>query len=351
MNHHSEFRPSVGIAAINLGFGYTKLSLDGAEETFMSILSSQQRNIVADSDNPNLLNIVHSNGETFEVGMRAAVTSWEEPYRLISSHWGRSRQYRLLSQAVLNRMAFTGKKRWRIITGLAAQHFQDEAYRKDVANVWRGQNGVHNTSFGSIEVESVKVVPETLGGFMNLHSDSAMLQKIKAHQGAIVDFGTMTTNWLPFRGGKPQQNGFSSIDCGVFNVMEAATKSICQRGLPSTRSVELESAYLNINPLWVMTESSTGAVESEQLDVSRDIEESAIKVWPKIEQALQNNLGEPEGKLFIGIGGGVKVFKELFEKSFRQSKLLFTTAGQMDNVRGLYLIAKADAQSQSQPRS
>ena len=317
----------------------------------MSILSSQQRNIVANSDNPNLLNLVHANGETFEVGMRAAVTSWDEPYRLISSHWGRSRQYRLLSQAVLNRMAFSGKKRWRIITGLAAQHFQDEAYRKDVANLWRGQNGVHNTSFGSIEVESVKVVPETLGGFMNLHSDPAMLQKIQIHQGSIVDFGTMTTNWLPFRGGKPQPNGFSSIDCGVFNVMEAATKSICQRGLPSTRSVELESAYLNINPLWVMTESSTGAVESEQLDVSSDIEESAIKVWPKIEQALQNSLGETEGKLFIGIGGGVKVFKKLFEKSFRQSKLLFTTAGQMDNVRGLYLIAKADAQSQSQPRS
>lgn len=349
MNHHSEFRPSVGIAAINQGFGYTKLSLDGAEETFMSIVSSQQRNIAANSDNPNLLNIVHADGETFEVGMRAAVTSWEDPYRLISSHWGRSRQYRLLSQAVLNRMAFTGKKRWRIITGLAAQHFQDEAYRQDVANVWRGQNGMHNTAFGSIEVESVKVVPETLGGFMNLHSDPAMLQKIQAHQGAVVDFGTMTTNWLPFRGGKPQPNGFSSIDCGVFNVMEAATKSIRQRGLPSTRSVELESAYLNINPLWVMTESSTGAVESEQLDVSRDIEEAAIKVWPKIEQALQNSLGETEGKLFIGIGGGVKVFKKLFEKSFRQSKLLFTTAGQMDNVRGLYLIAKADAQAQ--PRS
>ena len=347
MNTFTEFQTNVGIAAINLGYGYTKISLDGAEDTFMSVISSQQRSIGAEGDKPNLLNIVHSDGETFEVGMKAAVQSWQEPHRLISSRWGRSRHYRLLSQAVLNRMAFSGKKRWRIITGLAAEHYQDEAYRQDVAGVWRGANSLHSTPFGTIEIVSVNVVPETVGGFMSLLSDPAMNQKMQSLEGAVVDFGTMTTNWLPFKGGRPQTNGFQSIDCGVFKVMEAATKSLRVRALPRARSVDLESAYLDINPLSIMSRSPSGAVETQQLDVSSDIQESALKVWPQIEIALRNNLGDAQGKLFLGIGGGVKVFGELFSKSFSDAVCMFTGSAQMENVRGLYLMAKSHGQRET----
>lgn len=103
----------VGIAAINLGFGYTKLSLDGAEDIFMSVLSPHLRSaaLAGNGKPPNLLNIVGSPEEEFEVGLDAATASWSDPLRVLSSKWARSRQYRLLGQAVLNRMANTGKKR------------------------------------------------------------------------------------------------------------------------------------------------------------------------------------------------------------------------------------------------
>ena len=211
--NESQENVNIAIAAVNLGFGYTKLCLDGYEESFMSIVSRQQRSISANGENPNLLNIVHADSETFEVGMKAAMSSWEEPYRLISSHWGRSRQYRLLSQAVLNRMAFSGKRRWKIITGLAAEHYQDEKYREDVASVWRGVNGLHTTAYGVIEVVGVSVVPETLGGFTSLFSVEESRKQIRAHDGVVVDLGTMTTNILPFRSGVPQSDGFQSINC------------------------------------------------------------------------------------------------------------------------------------------
>lgn len=338
---------NTAIAAVNLGFGYTKLSLDGSEESFMSIVSRQQRSMTSNGDNPNLLNIVHSDGETFEVGMKAAMSSWDEPYRLISSHWGRSRQYRLLSQAVLNRMAFTGKRRWRIITGLAAEHYQDETYREDVANVWRGVGGFHTTAYGVIEVVGVSVVPETVGGFTSLFSVEESRKQIRAHDGVVVDLGTMTTNILPFRSGIPQSDGFQSINVGVFKVMEAATRAVRRRALPSARSVDLESAFLDIRPLSVPKKSASGAVESHQLDVALDVEEAARQIWPQIEVALRTNLDDERGKLLFGIGGGVKVFGKLMEKSFGNSICLLSASAQMENVRGLYLMAKSRSQARS----
>jgi hypothetical protein len=106
----------------------------------------------------------------------------------------------------------------------------------------------------------------------------------------------MTTNILPFRSGVPQSDGFQSINVGVFKVMEAATRTVRRRALPSARSVELESAYLNIRPLSVPTKSATGAVESHQLDVELDVEEAARQIWPQIEVALRTNLDPVCGK-------------------------------------------------------
>lgn len=315
----------------------------------MSVVSPHQKSISGIEDSrQNFLNIVRDEDESFEVGLKAAATSWTEPLRLMSSVWGRSRQYRLLSQAVLNRMAFTGKKRWRIITGLAAEHFHDETYRQDVANVWRGIDRMHATPFGVIEVVGVTVAPETVGGFTSLYAADAFRKQILSNEGVVVDFGTMTTNFLPFKLGVPQSDGFRSIDVGVFKVMEAATKSVRRRALPGTRSVDLESAYLNIHPLYMPTKSATGSIESELVDVGPDVDEAARKVWPQIEAALRSNLGSARGKLLFAIGGGVKVFGGLFQNSFSDSICMFSSPSeiQMENVRGLYLIAKSRAQSQ-----
>ena len=344
MNTSVEDNSTIGIAAVNLGFGFTKISLDGAEDTFESIVSPHQRAISSLSDISNLLNIVHADGESFEVGMKAAAASWHEPYRLIYNRWGRHRHYRLLSQAVLNRMAFTGKKRWRIITGLAADHYQDEAYRTDVANVWCG---MHSTAFGVIEVVRAAVVPDTLAGFTTLYSSKELRRQMLSHDGYVVDFGTMTTNFLPFKLGVPQSEGFHSIDVGVFQVMDVATRSVRRRALPSLRSVDLESAYLNIRPLSMITIGPTGCVESHHLDVLGDVEKAAGEVWPKIEVSLRANMKNPSGILLFGIGGGVNIFGELLRKSFGDSICQFSSPSdiQMENVRGLYLIAKSRAKA------
>ena len=84
---HSELpslAPDLGIAAINLGFGWAKISLDGVEEKFMSVISHQQKNVGmkgAESENP--LNLVHCDGEAFEVGLEAAELSWSDPTPLV----------------------------------------------------------------------------------------------------------------------------------------------------------------------------------------------------------------------------------------------------------------------------
>ena len=314
----------------------------------MSVVSHQQKGVaMMGAKSKNLLNLVHLDGESFEVGLEAAVDSWSEPMRLISRHWGRSRQYKILAQAILNRMAFSGKKNWRILTGLAAEHYQDEGYRREVSEVWLGSGGIHNTTYGAINIISVDIVPETTGGFVSLKADPAVREKMQALEGVVVDFGTLTTNWLPFRSGKPQADGFRSIDIGVHDAMTRATQSVQRRALPNTKTVHLESAFLGLQQLSILVKNSDGSSELQPLDITSDVREAAAKVWPKIEVALRTNLSDVKGMLMLGIGGGIKVYGDLFKLSFGESVCIFSEDSQMQNVRGLYAMAKAYNESVS----
>lgn len=342
MNATSVPTSNIGIAAINLGFGWAKISLDGVEEKFMSVVSPHQKSIaMMVGKTKNQLNLVHLDGESFEVGLDAAIESWSEPMRLISRDWGRSRQYRILAQAILNRMAFTGKKNWRILTGLAADHYLDQQYRSEVVEVWRGADGTHQTPYGNINILSVNIMPETAGGFVSLTADPAMKAKMQSLEGVVVDFGTLTTNWLPFRYGKPLTHGFNSIDIGVYKTMSLATQSVKRRAKPSARTVDLESAFLGIQPLSTLAKNKDGTAEVQPLDIAGDVAEAATIVWPEIEAALKTNISNPKDMLLLGIGGGVNVYGNLLKQSFEQSTCIVSEQSQMANVRGLYSLAKA----------
>ena len=341
MNANPVPASNIGIAAINLGFGWAKISLDGVEEKFMSVVSPQHKSVaMISAKSKNLLDLVHFNGESFEVGVEAAVDALSEPMRLISRHWGRSQKYKILAQAILNRMAATGKKNWRILTGLAAEHYQDEQYRREVVEVWRGIGGIQNTPHGSINILSVNIVPEITGGFVSLKANPAVREKMQAVEGAVVDFGALTTNWLPFRHGRPQTDGFRSIDLGAHDAITLATQSVQRRALPNTKTVHVESAFLGLQPLSILVKNTDGSSELQSLDITSEVNEAAAKVWPQIEVALRINLSDPKGMLLLGIGGGVKVFGELFKKSLSESVCIFPDDAEMQNVRGLYTMAK-----------
>ena len=163
---------------------------------------------------------------------------------------------------------------------------------------------------------------------------------MQAVEGAVVDFGALTTNWLPFRHGRPQTDGFRSIDLGAHDAITLATQSVQRRALPNTKTVHVESAFLGLQPLSILVKNTDGSSELQSLDITSEVNEAAAKVWPQIEVALRINLSDPKGMLLLGIGGGVKVFGELFKKSLSESVCIFPDDAEMQNVRGLYTMAK-----------
>jgi|JI6StandDraft_1071083.scaffolds.fasta_scaffold19049_5 hypothetical protein len=102
----------VGIAGVNLGFGFCKLVVDGVPDIFMSALTSLNHGVDGlQTRRPNPLNVVRdAEGKTFEAGVDGVLNTTDEPLKVQSRDWGRSKHYRLLMGAVLNRLAVTGKK-------------------------------------------------------------------------------------------------------------------------------------------------------------------------------------------------------------------------------------------------
>lgn len=88
----------LGYAGVNLGFGCCKLVLDGQPDCFMSALAPLSKGIEGLSGRtPEQRNIVRDNeGRQYEVGMNAVLSTTDEPLKVMSREWGRSKQYKLL---------------------------------------------------------------------------------------------------------------------------------------------------------------------------------------------------------------------------------------------------------------
>lgn len=334
---------ALGVAGVNVGFGFTKLVLDGVESCFMSAMTPLNRGIEGIGQRKaDRLNIVRADdGSQYEVGVDGILNSTDEPLKIMSRDWGRSVQYRLLMNAALNRMAATGKRRWVIYTGLAADHFADVEYRAFVRKLWAGENGRHVTAIGDIEIIDVKVLPETAGGLVDAGSDPRYSGLLASTEGAILDFGRMTVNWLPFRPGQPDANRMGSIDVGVSAVIQEVTKLVrLEAKKPELHPLDIEAAMMGFRPIYKLVQKPNAEMSTEVVQLDVAVTKAVNMVWPKIEQAITNNLGNLRGKLVIAIGGGVNVFGVKLQDSFPEAVVMVHGSPQITNARGLYKMAQ-----------
>jgi hypothetical protein len=327
--------PDLGIAGINLGLGFAKFVLNGDEDSFMSVCSLCRKGV---NDSTDTINVVTLDGLRYEVGLDAALSSWNEPMKLISRDWALSTQYRVLVAAIVQRMAQKKHiRKWRIHTGLAADHFQNEAYRLAVKQIWYGHNGVHNTPFGRVEVESVKVIQETAGGFMALMGISSIRRAIESNTGVIVDCGRMTVNWVPFSKGKMDLNTVGSCDLGVTQVIDEMLKKMRPITRPTLHAVDVEAAIMGTSQI-VIPKVINGQHIDQVVNIEQHLQAAIREIWPRIQQQLANNLGNLDGKLLIAIGGGSRLFQSAIRAGFPNSAVMILEDGQFSNARGLFAL-------------
>lgn len=329
----------IGLAGINLGFGFGKLVIEGKDHLFMSALTPLNRGVDGMAGRSmDRLNVVRdSDGKFYEVGSEGVLNSTDEPLKVLSREWARSKQYRLLMGAVLNRMAATGKRRWHITTGLAADHYRDKEYREDVSKIWSGNNGFFSTPFGDVEIESVKVLPESVGGVVELMATPQTAMLMSTSSGVVIDFGRKTTNWVPFKNGQVNGERIGSADVGISNIITEATKQVrLDAGKPTLHPLEVEAAMLGLQPIFKTVVSNSGEPEARQISIDLALSKAVNEVWPTVEQELANNLGDLRGLTIIGIGGGAKIFGQQLKRTYASSVVLLPEGAQHMNARGLY---------------
>ena len=341
----------LGIAGINLGYGFSKFVLDGHEDSFMSVVTVCRQGI---DNRPAIasipLNMVTVDNTCYEVGQAAALASWHEPQKLIARDWALSTQYRVLSKSIIQRMALMSKQRWRIYTGLAADHHKDAGYRHTVQQLWFGQNGVHHTPFGRVEIEAVKVIPETAGGFMSLMGDMAFRGPLERNAGVIIDVGRMTVNWVPFNLGTMDLSTVGSCDIGMSQVIDDLVKQLRPMTRLTLNAVEVEAAIMGLSPIRV-PKALQGSISDEVMPIAERLEAAIDEIWPRIFQQITNQVGNLQGKVVIAIGGGAQLFEKNLKRSFPKSVVMCAPDGQFANARGLYAIAALDASTEAKKSS
>lgn len=346
---HQRDAKMVGIAGANLGFGFCKLVLDGVEHSYMSALTQLNQGVEGlASRRPIPENVVMGDdGKIYEAGEEAVLSTTDEPLKVLSRDWARSKHYKLLMGAALNRMAMTGKREWIVVTGLAADHFKDLDYRNEVVRLWKGHHGRHVTRFGDLEILEVQVIPETAGGYLSVVSDAYLGGLVRSNaNGVVLDFGRMTVNWLPFRGEQTDGNRFGSVDVGVSAVITEATKMLrAETRQPHLHPLEVEAAMMGMRPITKLVTGHDGRKEPRTVAMDITVERAAMEVWPRIEQAISNNLGDLRGKLLIGLGGGAKLFGTFLRNAYQESVVEIAPHAQIANAKGMYMLARKLAKS------
>jgi hypothetical protein len=289
------------VAGVNIGFGFVKVAAGQSTDAHLrlaSVVREVDRSL-AWHRRPTGVVRVRWEGLEYEVGEEAVLYGTGHQLKALHREWVDTLAYQVLAQSVVDWLARRGPD-WSVVVGLAFDHFRDEAYRRRVSSFWSRE---WSSAFGPVRVQGVRVLPETAGAAAALVGNAALHKRLANDTVALLDFGRLTTNWALLQSGVIVPARTGSVDVGMSAVLQRAAADLGRlTERPQLSDVDVELALLGRRQLL------TRGDPPQPVDVAPSVEQAAAQVWPRIEQAVRNSLGDNRGIDLLAVGGGAAVF-------------------------------------------
>ena len=321
-------------AGINLGYGHTKLKLENAELTFASIVAVSADDFAGlGFDRKNRK--TRFQGKTYEVGTGAGQLEWTAGGgKEVYPKWGGSPTYRVLQQAVIDAMAdaSTGEEPWRIVTGVAVDHYRDKAYVAQLTGMW---TGLHASSSGKpVEIVGARVVPEPVGAYWYVLLSNPEVKRIaELGRVTVVDVGYYTTDWVTVDRMALIDGESSGVNRGMYVFYQDLQGRIRDHTGNTYNLSEIEQAFLGDRTL---------LDKRDTLDIAEWRKSVIDTNGPRVVSALRSSLGEAQasGRLYILAGGGADIIRPFLTDLGLGSEVQVAEDPQMANARGYWMMAR-----------
>jgi PRTRC genetic system protein D len=315
-------------AGINLGRGHVKVKTDNRYFQYASIVQRAQPKLGDLGFMQAATQRVQVAGVAYDVGEEAALVGERSSDKTVFSNWGTSDLYRVLMQSVLDNLAHESGGPWTVMLGLPVAEYKDEAYRKQLAQLWRGQ---HETDRGPVQVTKVATTPEPLGSFWHYAMERPDLEATLAAQlVVIVDFGYFTTDINAVNRMRLNTAVAGSLNAGMRDVYRIMADLVKTRHRKVCTDVEIEMAVLGKWPLML---------RGQPIDLTEPRQLALSHVGERIMQWMQACVDRTEG-LVLTTGGGAYAFTDQVAATLPEARVEMVGRPQEANASGYWYMAQ-----------
>jgi plasmid segregation protein ParM len=319
-------------AALDVGYGETKLTWSersGAqpEHAFPSIAVPTNIDLGAGALQSRQTIKVTVDGVGYEVGRGAELAQAGPAVPVLHDGYIDTAEFRALVLAALQLMGAGNIDL--LVTGLPVTHFT--AKREALAAKLEGR---HAVASGSIQVKRAAVLPQPLGGFIELTARYPEAQLSKKTV-LVIDIGQYTTDWVVTTRMQAVSGRSGSVPIGVARIIERLREGLLAEYGGAPTAPTLREAVKSNEP--TIFAAGISVEIASYLDAAVDGEAGAVLT------AIKNRLAETSDLDAIAvIGGGARLIHRHLEAltNGRQVPILCPPLPGFANVRGYLRYAK-----------
>lgn len=315
------------VRAIDLGWGYTKLSRKSADGQleYMAFPSLAPRASQLDMSSSFLgqrdTKIVTVDGVDYEVGVDSASLDSSDATRSLNNSYIFTEQYKAV---FLGALAYIDEDVIDIlVVGLPLSGMNQAAKLK---SMMEGTHKINATK--SVTVKSALVIPQPLGGLrycLTLAKPGSPFEFLNEENNLIIDPGFLTFDYLFAHGSMVVENRSGAHPGGVSKVLLALAQSISRK-----HDINYENLMAIDRGLRRRRIKINGVDEdlTEHIKNTKDALEGSVN-------AMKNRVGDGSDiDNIILLGGGSALFRKTIEGFFPKHSLISLEDAQLANVKG-----------------
>lgn len=320
-------KPAPVVRAIDLGWGYTKLSRKGStgEIEYMAFPSLAPRASQLDMSSSFLgqrdTHVVTVDGVEYEVGVDSGNLDTSDASRSLNNSYIFTEQYKAV---FLGALAYIDEEVIDVlVVGLPLSGMNQANKLKAM------MEGTHRINANkSVTVKSALVVPQPLGGLrycLTLSQAGSPFEFMSEENNLIIDPGFLTFDYLFAHGSMVVENRSGAHPGGVSKVLLALAQSISRK-----HGITYENLMAIDRGLRRRRIKINGADEdlTEHIKNTKDVLEASVN-------AMKNRVGDGSDiDNIILLGGGSALFRKTIEGFFPKHTLISLEDAQLANVKG-----------------
>jgi plasmid segregation protein ParM len=280
--------------------------------------------------------IVEVDGREYEVGPGAALAQGSRGHeRVLNEDYVQSAQYMALMRGAMKSMNVPHIDH--LIVGLPVKFLEGKT-----EVIKERLTGVHPLGGGqSVEVRSVGVVAQPVGGFIDFVKRERMYAHASDGTNLLIDPGFFTLDWVVAKGLDVMNKLSDSKEYGVSEILKSIARQLER---------EEQCSFDDLN--WIDEGLRKGEVriEGKTRAMDRYIKKAMEAVKPGI-AALKNSIGHAKtiDRIYL-VGGGARYFSGAIREEFPNHPIFTVQEAVFANVRGFQIAGEqmADRAQRSQ---